>query len=109
MTNPADRNDAYLDALNAKISERAGRVIYDTTRAIFTADRFAWQDNAARTVIAARLCEIPGDTDLTEGITRAICAVYTDQDFPHDPDTVRQAVARHLGDGHGTLPPTARP
>ena len=29
-------------------------------------------------------------------ITWAITAVYTEHDFPHNPDTVRQAVGRQL-------------
>ena len=107
---PADHNSAYLDALADQVAKRLGQVIVDTTKAIFTADGFAWRDDVTRTVIAAHFRALP-DTglDTADAITRVICATYTDRGFPHNPDTVWQAVGRHLGDGHEGLPPAPRP
>jgi len=101
MTNPADhRTSTIYDAMHAKIIERLGRALYETTKAVFDADGFRWRDNATRTAIAAHLREIPPDTDLAATITQVITAVYTDHGFAHDAAAVRQAVTRQL-DGAG--------
>ena len=49
-----------------------------------------------RQAIAAALRAVPDGTDFADMITWAITAVYTEHDFPHNPDTVRQAVGRQL-------------
>jgi hypothetical protein len=103
MPNPAD---AYLHAMHDQASQRLGHAISVAIRAIFDADGFP---NGARAAIARQLRAVPDDTDLADGITQAITAVYAEHGFPHDPDSVRRAVARHLREGHGTLPPDARP
>lgn len=106
MPNPADRTSAIYDAMHAKINERLGQALYDTTKAVFDADGFRWRDNDTRTAIAARFREIPQDTDLTNAIVQVICGIYADRAFAHDPAAVRQTVDRHLGDArpHGDQP-----
>jgi len=106
MTNPAD---AYLDAMHDQANQRLGHIAYTASKAVMDADGFNWHNHATRAAIARAFRQIPADADFTDGITRAVCTVYAAHRHPHNPDSVRQAVARHLGEGHGTLPLDGRP
>ncbi len=108
MTDPTTPADAYLKAMYEQAHRRLAHTIHAVTRAVFGADGFPWHSPAVGTTIAARLRELPDDTDLADGITRVICATYSDHRFPHDPAAVRQAVTRQL-EGHGTSPQDGRP
>ena len=103
MTTPSgDHNDAYFDAMHAKITEREGQILYAATSAIFDADGFAWRDDDTRTAIAYSFRHLGEADGFADALTQIICAVYAGRDFPHDPDAVRRAVVRQLGDAHGT-------
>jgi hypothetical protein len=103
---PTPAGDAWLDAMHDAAARRYGRLAADTVRAVFTADGFDWHSHATQVAVARAFRDLPDDTDLADGIAQVICAVYTDHGFAHDPATVRQAVARQLGDAgpHGDRP-----
>lgn len=103
MTNPAD---AYLDAMHDQASQRLGHIATTAVKAVMDADGFHWRDHATGAAVARAFREIPPAADFIDGIAQVVCTVYTDHGFPHNPDTVRLAVARHLGDAgpHGDQP-----
>jgi hypothetical protein len=91
-TPPGDRLSAMLN----QAQQRLGRNIHTIMLSVFDADGFRWNRPKTRQAIAAALRAVPDGTDFADMITWAITAVYTEHDFPHNPDTVRQAVGRQL-------------
>lgn len=109
MTSPATPADDYLTRLLEESAKRLGEAIATATKTVMTADGFNWKPPAIQKTIAARFRALNESADLTNNLTGLICATYAEHDFPHDQVAVQEAVTRQLDNGHGGLPPMARP